>query len=72
MLVLSRKAGESIHIGSEIFITVVSIANGRVKLGFEAPDHVRILRSELKRIHPAVLAGKKIVAQQPVAVEAGS
>ncbi len=48
MLVLSRRSGESIQIGSNIRVVVVSVSNGRAKLGFEAPDHVRILRSELK------------------------
>jgi carbon storage regulator len=48
MLVLSRKLGEKIHIGSDIIITVVSVDSNRVRLGFEAPDDVRILRSELE------------------------
>ncbi len=48
MLVLSRKPSESVYIDSKIQITVVSISKGRVKLGFNAPDDVRILRSELK------------------------
>lgn len=48
MLVLSRKAGESIQIGSNIRVVVVSVSNGRAKLGFEAPDHIRILRTEVE------------------------
>lgn len=48
MLVLSRKLGESIQIDSNIRVVVVSVSNGRVKLGLEAPEHVRILRSEIK------------------------
>ena len=47
MLVLSRKEGELVQIGSTIEVTVVSISKGRVKLGISAPDHVRIIRSEL-------------------------
>ena len=47
MLVLSRRSGESIQIGSDIRVRVVSTVNGRVRLGIDAPDHVRILRSEL-------------------------
>jgi carbon storage regulator CsrA len=49
MLVLSRKPGESIQIDENIRVVVVSVSNGRVKLGFEAPDHIRIQRSELPR-----------------------
>ncbi len=48
MLVLSRREEESIHIGSEIEITILSVANGRVKLGIRAPNDVRVLRSELE------------------------
>ena len=48
MLVLTRKLYESITIGNEIVVKVVSIRNGVVKLGIEAPSHVSILRSELK------------------------
>jgi carbon storage regulator len=47
MLVLSRKQGESLRIDSNIRVTVVSLSNGRVKLGIDAPDHIRVLRSEL-------------------------
>ena len=47
MLVLSRKKNESIEIGGDITIKVISIGKGRVKLGIQAPDHVRIIRSEL-------------------------
>jgi carbon storage regulator len=47
MLVLSRKAGESILIGDDIRIKVLEIKNGRLKLGLEAPDEVCIVRGEL-------------------------
>ena len=47
MLVLSRKLGEKILIGSDICVTVVSVKGNRVTLGIEAPKHVRIDRSEL-------------------------
>ncbi len=48
MLVLSRRSGESVQIDSNIRVVVLSVANGRAKLGFEAPDHIRILRTELE------------------------
>ncbi len=47
MLVLNRKKNESIQIDSTIQVTVISIGKRHVKLGISAPDHVRILRSEL-------------------------
>lgn len=48
MLVLSRKVDEEIIIGDDISIKVVSVQNGIVKLGFEAPQDKVILRGELK------------------------
>jgi carbon storage regulator len=47
MLVLSRKLGEQILLGYSIRITVLSISDGRVRLGFAAPADVRILRKEM-------------------------
>ncbi|MDO7253632.1 carbon storage regulator [Helicobacter cappadocius] len=48
MLILSRKPDESIVIGDNIAIKIISIDRGSVKLGFEAPPNTLILRSELK------------------------
>lgn len=48
MLILSRKEEESVVIGENIIIKVISIDKGNVKLGFDAPPQTLILRSELK------------------------
>lgn len=48
MLILQRKAGESLTIGDEIEISVLSVEAGRVRLAIQAPKSVPILRSELK------------------------
>lgn len=47
MLVLSRKPGEKVIIGGGITVTVLEVIGNRVRLGFQAPEHVRILRAEL-------------------------
>ena len=47
MLVLSRKCHDSIHIGSDIVVTVLAIRGNRVRLHVEAPRDVPVLRSEL-------------------------
>ncbi len=47
MLVLSRKPGEKVVIGGGITLTVVEVRGDRVRLAFDAPEQVRILRSEL-------------------------
>lgn len=49
MLILQRKAGESLLIGDDIEITVVSTEGGRVRLAIEAPKSLCILRTELSR-----------------------
>lgn len=47
MLILQRKVGESLVIGDDITVSVVSVENGRVRLAITAPSDVPILRSEL-------------------------
>ena len=47
MLVLSRKPGESIHIGDDVVVQVVQARRGQVRLGISAPAAVHIRRSEL-------------------------
>ena len=49
MLVLERKPGETIMIGDDIVVRLVRVSGNRVKLGIEAPKHVLVLRSELKK-----------------------
>ena len=51
MLVLSRKAEESMYIGDDIKITVLDIRGGQVRIGITAPQDVKIHREEVyKRI----------------------
>ena len=49
MLILQRKAGESLLIGEDIEISILSVDSGRVRIAIDAPKHISILRSELKR-----------------------
>jgi carbon storage regulator len=49
MLVLSRKSGEAICIGSGIKVSVLGIQGGRVRLGLSAPAEVPIHRAEIRR-----------------------
>jgi carbon storage regulator len=49
MLVLTRKSGERIVIGSNIVVTVVEIRGDCVKLAFDAPRAVSIHRDEVYR-----------------------
>lgn len=47
MLVLSRKKGERIHIGDDIFITLIEIRGDKARIGIEAPDNLAIHREEV-------------------------
>ena len=49
MLVLTRKLQERISIGQDIMITVLRVKGNSVRIGIDAPDHVRVVRGELPR-----------------------
>ena len=47
MLALTRKKGESIMIGADIEIVVLSVSGEQVRLGIRAPKSVSIHRKEI-------------------------
>jgi len=47
MLVLTRKANESIMIGEDIEISVLSVLGEMVRLGIDAPRDVPVFRKEV-------------------------
>jgi carbon storage regulator len=55
MLILQRKAGESLMIGEDITVSVLSVDGTRVRLAISAPKQTRILRSELVKATAANL-----------------
>lgn len=53
MLILTRRIGETIHIGDDITVTVLGINGQQVKFGTSAPREVDVHRQEIyERIHP--------------------
>lgn len=46
MLVITRKVGETLRIG-EATVHVLRRKSGAMRLGIEAPSHVRIVRGEI-------------------------
>ncbi|TCP57839.1 carbon storage regulator CsrA [Tumebacillus sp. BK434] len=47
MLVLSRKAGESIRIGDDVTVTVLEVKGDQIRLGIEAPKQIKVHRQEV-------------------------
>jgi carbon storage regulator len=51
MLILTRRIGETIRIGTDVQIVVVDVRAQQVRLGIDAPRHVTVLREELRDRH---------------------
>lgn len=49
MLILTRYVNQSIQVGSDITVTVLSINGTRVRLGIEAPKDISVRREEVAR-----------------------
>ena len=49
MLVLSRRAGESINIGDDVVVTVLEVRGDVVRVGINAPRTIRVHREEVYR-----------------------
>lgn len=47
MLILTRRVGESLIIGDEINVTVLSIRGNQVRIGVNAPKNVTVHREEI-------------------------
>lgn len=47
MLILTRKIGESLLIGDNVEITVLSVRGNQVKLGVNAPKNISVHREEI-------------------------
>ena len=47
MLILTRRAGETVMIGSDITITVLGVKGNQVRIGINAPKDVAVHREEI-------------------------
>lgn len=47
MLILTRKVGETLMIGDEIEVTILSLKGNQVRIGVNAPKEVPVHREEI-------------------------
>jgi carbon storage regulator len=62
MLVIRRHTGDSISIGDEVEIEIIDCGVNRVKLGIRAPQHISVLRREVKLTREQNLAAARSMA----------
>lgn len=49
MLVLTREEGEAFSVGEEVSIQILAISGNQIRLGIDAPRHIKIHRAEVYR-----------------------
>jgi len=70
MLVLTRKPGESLHIGDDIKITLMEIKGNQVRVGVDAPSSVKIYREEIyKQILEENMSAAALSTETPANLE---
>jgi carbon storage regulator len=47
MLILTRRIGETLMIGTEVSVTIVGVNGNQVKLGINAPREIEVHREEV-------------------------
>jgi carbon storage regulator len=47
MLILTRRAGETVMVGSDVTITVLGVKGNQVRIGINAPKEIAVHREEI-------------------------
>lgn len=47
MLVLTRRVNETLVVGDDVMVTVLSVSGNQVRIGINAPRHVSVHREEI-------------------------
>lgn len=67
MLVLTRRKGESIMIGSDVSVTILDVRGDQVRVGIDAPRSVKVHREE---VYQQVAAANQAAASPSTAARA--
>ncbi|BBM02480.1 carbon storage regulator CsrA [Microbulbifer sp. GL-2] len=60
MLILKRRTGENLRIGTSVSVTVLEVKGNQVKIGISAPKSLSVHREEIyKRVQREQVAGLK-------------
>jgi carbon storage regulator len=72
MLILTRRSGETLMVGDEVTVTVLSVNGNQVRIGINAPKHIAVHREEIynniqreKQISAELQQEKPIVRKAP-------
>lgn len=65
MLILTRRAGETLMVGDDVTITVLGVKGNQVRIGVNAPKHVSVHREEIyQRIQREKNPGSVVAAEE--------
>lgn len=63
MLILTRRVGESVHIGDQVKVKVLTVRGNQVRLGIDAPREIKVNRDEV--LNPQVKEQRKAPRTAP-------